>query len=408
MLKFFTITARNYLSLALSLGDSIAKQHPDAEFLIVVADGLDDLDIENIKYKLISAEDVVDNDLLFRDLAFKYNITEFCTSIKPFVFELLYKSSNIGDVLFYFDPDTYLFSSANQILNGADEKNLFLTPHIIDCSVDYIHTYPEYKHLWEGIFNLGFCGIRKRAESKIIIDWWKQRLIDYCYADYNDGLHTDQKWMDYAPVYFSDQLCIVKHYGCNVSHWNIDERDISINNGLYSSNDQDLVFFHFSGFDFKNKSLTKHVAKDKQNYLENSSLNKLAVFYRNTVHDNGYELFIAQRYEWNFFNDGTPITALHRRFYRELKLPITGNPFFVNSAIYELFSKNKLLSNNEDAHGNYSKQTVNNLDDKVKKVERILRIIRMIIGNKYYTYLVKLFSRYSRFENHVFLLKNRK
>ncbi|MBE3654117.1 hypothetical protein [Vibrio navarrensis] len=406
-MKFFTITARNYLSLALSLGDSISRHHPDADFIIVVADGLEGIDASLIKHQLIPADTIISDDHLYNHLSFKYNITEFCTSIKPFVFDYLYERTIENEMIFYFDPDTYLFSTVDEITEGHEDKNLFLTPHIIDCSVEYIHTYPEYKHLWEGIFNLGFCGIRKKKESKIIIDWWKKRLIDFCYADYFEGLHTDQKWMDYAPVYFSEQLCVVKHFGCNVSHWNIDERNITKVGDVYFSNAQPLIFFHFSGFDFNRTLLTKHVDESSQTYLDNSDLNFIANYYRNVVRTNGYEKFISLKYKYNFFSDGTPISSLQRRLFRKMKLGQNENPFDINASVFKVFLSNNLLSSDRFAVENYSVRTVNNLDNKIKKVETLLKLTKRVLGMKYYTYLIKLFSRYGRFENHTFLISDK-
>jgi hypothetical protein len=57
MIPIFTITAKNYLNLALALGKAVVRHHPDAHFNIGVADGLAciSLNYENFGYMMPDA-----------------------------------------------------------------------------------------------------------------------------------------------------------------------------------------------------------------------------------------------------------------------------------------------------------------------------------------------------------------
>lgn len=409
MIHIFTITARNYLSLALTLGDSVARQHPEARFTIFVADGLEEVAV-SLKSPL---HQIRDGQQVFapevqQNLSFKYNITEYCTALKPAIFRSLFSTESDTDLVYYMDPDTHLYSRLDPITAATPGKTLYLAPHLIDCRLADDHPYPEYRHLWEGIFNLGFCAIRRSESSARIIDWWDTRLREYCYADHLDGLHTDQKWMDYAPVFFRDELEVVTNYGVNVAHWNIAERPLSEDDGRFFANQQPLIFFHFSGFDFKNELLTKHSPAEEQLAYFTPTIRRLSQDYRAAVKANGFDQFIKIPYAFATFADGTPITQQVRRLYRELtKSRVITLPFATEGEFFGLVRDANLLDTSPEARNNYSKATVQNLDGKMKTVAGAMRFLLRIVGIKRYVQLTKLASYLGRFENHAFLLRDK-
>ena len=44
-----------------------------------------------------------------------------------------------------------------------------------------------------------------------MINWWAERLYLFCYDDIQNGVFTDQKWIDLAPCFFDTY--IFKHHG---------------------------------------------------------------------------------------------------------------------------------------------------------------------------------------------------
>ena len=86
----FTIVAKNYIGLGLILEQSLMKFHKsDLDFYIFVAD---EIDIEKIQIpeNVIPVRNISDyTETEWTDMSFKYDLTEFCTSIKPFCFQYL-------------------------------------------------------------------------------------------------------------------------------------------------------------------------------------------------------------------------------------------------------------------------------------------------------------------------------
>ena len=407
MIHIFTITAKNYLSLALTLGQSVAYHHPEARFTICVADGLEGLSLNYMHpgHQMIDARKTLPVEA-FDDMAFKYDITEFCTSFKAAAFKHLFATEADTNLVYYMDPDTRLYSRLDPVTADTPTKTIYLAPHLLDCAIVDRNPCPEYRHLWEGIFNLGFCAVRRTDAMLRVLDWWDARLREYCYADHFDGLHTDQKWMDYAPVYFRDELVIIPHYGANVSHWNLIERPLTQVDGEYRAGRDPLIFFHFSGFDFKGTALTKHVSKEAQGAYTDALLTTLAADYRAAVKLNDYDRLIQIPYVFARFDDGTPVSKPLRRIYREFvkQFPVK-NPFSKYGDFYAKLQANDLLDGSSAAVANYSKATIPDMDGKLRVVERALRWSLKLLGFRRYVQLVKLCAYIGRFENHHFLLR---
>ena len=102
--------------------------------------------------------------------------------------------------------------------------------------------------MW-GVFNLGFLAVKMAGQGRQFIDWWTERLKHHCYDEIENGLFTDQRWVDLAPAFFDD-IGIVREPQYNVATWNLTHRRAT-GRAAYEIdiNGKPLVFYHFSGFD---------------------------------------------------------------------------------------------------------------------------------------------------------------
>jgi hypothetical protein len=170
----------------------------------------------------------------------------------------------------------------------------------------------EIASLKHGIFNLGFIGVRNTAEGRRFADWWSQRTYSLCWADVENGLFTDQKWINFAPVFF-DGVAILKSSRHNVATWNLTTRRMtgSFESG-FEVDGEPLGFYHFTGFDSG-----AHRIMAIKNAQASPAVQALISWYEG-------EIAIADRdpiseWPWAFgrFSDGTPIEPAHRRIYRD-------------------------------------------------------------------------------------------
>ncbi len=54
--------------------------------------------------------------------------------------------------------------------------------------------------LIDGVFNLGFIGLSKAAETERFLDWWERRCLNLGYNERWSGLFVDQKWINLVLV----------------------------------------------------------------------------------------------------------------------------------------------------------------------------------------------------------------
>lgn len=410
-----TIVAKNYLSQARTLGDSLKKTNPDLDFYILLADSAEgDIDLTKEKHKTIEVKDI---EIPFlKEMAFKYNVLEFCTAVKPFFIEWLFNKYNYEKII-YLDPDIYVYDSLQCIYDDLNENFLVITPHIVNIDLEYRGGFSEEELLFVGIYNLGFAAIKNDEQGRFFVKWWCNRLKDKCYADREDALHVDQKWIDFIPSFFEKGVLISKNMGYNAAMWNIHEKELSAENGAYyfqnkagNNEKYKLIFFHFSGFQ-PNTPETMCRKQTKYNLNNKPEYREMFTNYAKEMIDNGFNELVKLKYFYDRYDNGVYITQFQRRLYRKTLEggKYYSDPFYTGrDSFYEMMNSKGLILN--DKAGSFNSLKINTypkLDSKLKKFESFMTVVRKIIGTKKYFLIVKLMSKYYRPENQEFLIKNK-
>jgi hypothetical protein len=313
-LHIFTSAAVNYLPKVRMLCASIRKHHPEAAIHLALADERPDW----LKPEGEPFDSILEIATLgiphWRPWSFMHNIVELSTALKPFALRRLLAEPGCGKVL-YFDPDMVLFSRVDDILDALDSANVAITPHqnkpeaTLEAIVDN-----EVTSLRMGVFNLGFIGVRNTEEGRRFADWWADRTYRLCRAEPHNGLFTDQKWIDLAPVFF-DGVRILKSSRHNVATWNLTTRRLEGDLATgFRVDGEPLAFYHFTGFDSG-----AHRVMAVKNASGNAAVQELIGWYeRETTAARGDPV---NQWPWAYgrFSDGTPIQPHHRWLYRENK-----------------------------------------------------------------------------------------
>jgi len=243
-----TACSLNYMSQAMSLGDSLKQTNPNCRYVIGVVDRLNPGETYDVPYEVLWIDDT---DFNAEEAAARYNIVELVTAAKPFMMRHLMASLNPGDLLIYLDPDVLVFGDLLRIEAAMGGAEIGLTPHFLEPIEDAL--LPSEQHIARtGVFNLGFLSLTKGEHSLRLLNWWAARLQNYCYIDFKKGLFVDQAWMNLVPAYFESHR-IIRDAGMNAAHWNLHERKISRGSGgQWLANDDPLTFYHFSHYSPKN------------------------------------------------------------------------------------------------------------------------------------------------------------
>lgn len=308
----FTSAAVNYLPKVRMLAESIRKYHPEWEFVLALPDAPgSEIDFSREPIDEVLPVATLDIPDLTRWIYF-HAIVELATAIKPWVLKSLLARPDVGRVL-YFDPDMVLFSRLDDLLEKLEGNNVALTPHqtVPEAGLEAIKDN-EICSLKHGIFNLGFVGVSATDEGRRFAAWWADRVYHFCKADIPNGLFTDQKWIDFAPVFF-DGVVILKNPRYNVATWNLTTRRFAGDavHG-FTVDGQPLGFYHFTGFDSG-----AHQVMASKNAPGNASVQALVDWYREATRFDSEDPASKVRWTYGQYADGSPIPLLHRRLYRE-------------------------------------------------------------------------------------------
>lgn len=322
-----TIVSKNYISMARVCCESFLAQHRGARAFVLIVDHIDgSFDPGAEIFETIEVEDL--NIAAFSDFAYKYNILELNTAVKPYFLQYLFEKRGV-EKLFYLDPDIFVYGPLADGYRELDANDILLTPHILSAIGEDGRRPNENDLLVAGVFNLGFLGLKKSTSTLSMLTWWQTRLYDSCFSDPGRGLFTDQKWMNLAPGLFPS-VGILRHAGYNVAYWNLHERrDLEETTHGYVVNGVPLVFFHFSGFE---KETPNRVSKHQDRFRLpdlNRHYRKLFLDYSKALSEHGWEATRSLPYAFGFFDNGAVITNFMRRVYwtfREGRARF-GNPF---------------------------------------------------------------------------------
>jgi hypothetical protein len=285
----FTVCSNNYLAEALTLGQTL-KQHASkpVEFLIFLTDKyISEIDYKSLSSKVIEVTDEITPGYL--EITSKYNIIELSTAIKPGVCKYLFNTYAGEDTVLYFDPDICLFNDVSLIDEEFGDSTILLTPH--NLKPVPVGTQPfENVFLNFGIYNLGFIGLKRSTNAFDLLNWWEQRTMQFGIIKPEEGFFVDQLWLTLAPIYF-EGIKVSYHTGLNTAYWNINERQLALENEKYVVNGtHPLVFFHFSSFDFTLKKLAKRSSYTEPTF-DKSALIKGMKYYKQLLELNNYTFY---------------------------------------------------------------------------------------------------------------------
>lgn len=321
---FFTVCSNNYLPMARVLLESARRHHPEAAIYLCLADE-----------KLVDAGfypgicEVVTADALgipdFREFAFRYDIMEFNTAVKPFMFTHLVERGH--EHIVYLDPDIEVFAPLEGVFELLDAGASFvLTPHLTQPSEQ--EAFPnDIGIMRAGVYNLGFLGVGACEEADRILGWWSRRLLHECVNEPERGIFVDQKFMDLVPG-FAGGARILRDTAYNVAYWNLQQRTLGGGPGEWLVDGAPLRFFHFSGIDPTDlRRLSRHTDAFRDEAVSPLLL-ALIRSYTQRVLANGHGRVPKATYAYGRFTSGTLIPDTVRRMFRERHLRWSGgDPF---------------------------------------------------------------------------------
>lgn len=249
--NYCSIYSEEYLYKGLLLYKSLEKHDKDFRlFLIFLSDNgkqiFESLDLRNAVCLSISDIEEYDADMLTAKET--RNIKEYIWTAKASVMLYLLKHYEDLDHIIWLDGDTFFFSSPDPIYDEWGEDSILLTDEGFNGPYEYL----SRKH---GVYNTGLMGFKRDSESTKCLDYFRDKLLEWCYDRFEPGLWSDQMHVCDWPERFNN-VRVIKNPGINLTPFklfriNVEEKGIvrSIGEDIFI-NDTKLVFYHYYGFGY--------------------------------------------------------------------------------------------------------------------------------------------------------------
>tara|TARA_R110002072_G_scaffold117281_14_gene248278 strand:+ start:9824 stop:10744 length:921 start_codon:yes stop_codon:yes gene_type:complete len=240
---YCTIITANYFFYAKALFDSLAQFQPNASFKVLVVDAKN----KELAYNGIDVVSLIEIKESFPDDYTKIAHYEsdpesnLRWALKPIFLKYLLLSEKFDKVLF-LDPDLFFYNDPSFLFEKLVSSDVILTPHW--RSKDPEFDQANFESLFTGgLFNAGFFGCNKNAIN--ILDWWL-KVCAYKMVK-EGGFYVDQAYLNLMPIYFTEQVEVIQHKGCNISNWNMIECQRSlVKDDVIIDKKFPLIFIHFT------------------------------------------------------------------------------------------------------------------------------------------------------------------
>lgn len=328
----FTIVSRNYFAFALTLMESTQQFYKNSVRYIIIADQhAENLECGSVDARVVGCQQLFGTEL--ESMAFAYSILEFNTALKARCFSWIFEK-HPGECCLYLDPDIWLLAPLNSIEAAFDNgAELLLTPHITTSRLTP-WAPDDLRLLRDGVYNLGFCGLKDTPATRDLLKWWESHLLRDCRTASDEGIFVDQKWMELAPC-FIENTVILRDPGLNIAYWNLPERNIERDEKQYKANGRPVGFVHFSGIRALDPvQFCKYYPELSGDELQ-PAVRELFNMYIGELRKNGHLRYAKEPYGFSFYRDGSKVCEGHRIYYRNrLRDIIDGSPFDLGAAYF--------------------------------------------------------------------------
>ena len=248
---FCTYFDRNYFAKGLALIQSLTSIHGNNYTIFVVCmDELTRTLLNKINLPTVTTvpvHEIEENDKKLLEAKSNRSIVEYLwTTTSTIILRIIERNPKI-DILTYVDADLYFYSSTASMYEELSTKSVLI----------HEHRFPPHLKAQEqyGKFNVGLLCFRNDQAGLEVLNWWRDRCIEWCYARVEDGKYGDQRYLDDWPTRFPC-VCPTKNIGLGVAPWNTNQYQFKTNDlGQACVDNSPIVFYHFHSFTIINPAL---------------------------------------------------------------------------------------------------------------------------------------------------------
>ena len=161
---------------------------------------------------------------------------EYCWTATPALCRFLLDREPELEGVTYLDADLLFFADPQPLHDELGRDSVLIVPH------RYAPQWAEQERA-QGIYNVEWLTFRRDDRGLAVLDWWRERCIEWCYARVEDGKFGDQKYLDDWPERF-EGVHVLRHPGGGLAPWNVPRHRLANDAGSITVDGEPLVFFH--------------------------------------------------------------------------------------------------------------------------------------------------------------------
>jgi hypothetical protein len=239
---YCTYFDHNYLSRGLALYHSLQRHAPGSRlWVLCLGDAchrtLVALDLPNILPVRVADFEAADPEVAATRSG-RSAIEYYFTCTPAWMHFVMQREASAAWVT-YLDSDLFFYESPEIIYDELKDASVAIIPHRYTSRLRKLRKF--------GTYNVGWVGARNDRDGSAVIEWWRNKCIDWCH-DYVDGERfADQGYLDAFPRQFT-HVKIIENIGANLAPWNLGNYRIDFRGGrVLIDAIHPLVFFHFQG-----------------------------------------------------------------------------------------------------------------------------------------------------------------
>ncbi|MEW5797459.1 MAG: glycosyl transferase [Bacteroidota bacterium] len=242
MLYFCTLFDKNYLSRGVALYESLEKVSAGFHLYVFAFDGETEDVLSRLTWKhatIIPLKDF-ENERLRSVKADRTRAEYYWTSTPA---TILYVLEHFGvDHCTYIDSDLYFYRDPDILFQELGNSSVLITEH------RYTKGYDKSKQ--SGIYCVQFNTFRNNSEGLMVLRWWNDRCLEWCYNREEDGKFGDQKYLDDWTTRFKG-VHVLQNMGGAIAPWNVQQYSFHRQNSKllcryqHSTESLEVVFYHF-------------------------------------------------------------------------------------------------------------------------------------------------------------------
>ncbi len=238
---YCTYFDRRYLYLGVTLHQSLLQHAGDFKLWILCFDDetyqlLETMHLDRVE--LIRLSEFENPDLLAVKPS-RTPVEYYWTATPDLPLYIFNHDASVASIT-YLDADLYFFASPAPAQREFGNGSIQIVEHRYSPELAYLA--PE-----SGIFNVSWLSFQRDANALACLHWWRERCLEWCYARVEDGKMGDQKYLDDWPTRFQG-VEVLKHAGCGVAPWNIQNYQIHRHDGAVWVDNALLIYYHFHQF----------------------------------------------------------------------------------------------------------------------------------------------------------------